>query len=192
MPSVYEQNAVFIQSGDPLTENAPTLAQPGTLGARFTMQYPTSRVSPQTAANMPRTRRFQIVQVDSAAAAAVKAGQPVYWSDRANYKVTTAGGTLLNQIAGVLNSVVTRGNYGCIQIGGPCLVRASDANVTAAVAGADVFVGGATDLAVLVASGTAPGTVALGTTANPKVTDVTGGTGNQKILVDLDVPSENF
>jgi len=192
MPSVYEQNAVYLQSGNPLTEDAPSLAQPGTLGARFTMQYPSSRVSPQTAANTPRTRRFQIVRVDPAAAAAPKAGQPVYWSDRANYVVTTAGGTVLNQLAGVINNAATRGNYTCIQVGGPCLVRASDANVTAAVAGADMLVGGATDLGVLVAAGTAPGTVALGTIASPKLTDVTGGTGNQKVLVDLDVPSENF
>jgi hypothetical protein len=192
MPSVYENNAVYLQSGDPTTEDAATLMEPGTLGARFTMQYPQSRVSPQTAANKPRTRRFQYVRVDPAAAAAPKAGQPVYWSDRSSYVVTTAGGTLLNQIAGIINNAATRGNYTCIQLGGPCMVRASDANVAAAVAGADILVGGATDLGVLVAAGTAPGTVALGIIATPKVTDVTGGAGNQKILVDLDVPSENF
>jgi hypothetical protein len=192
MPSVYEQNAVYLQSGDPTREDAATLAQPGQLGARFTMQYPTSRTTPATAANAPRTRRYQLVQVDAAAAAAPKAGQPVYWSDRGNYKVTTAGGTLLNQLAGVINNAATRGNYTCIQLGGPCYVRASDANVAAAVAGADVLVGGATDLGVLVAAGTAPGTVVLGIIATPKATDTTGGTGNHKILVDLDVPSENF
>jgi hypothetical protein len=189
MPSVYEQNAVYIQSGDPLAENAATLMEPGTLGARFTQQYPQSRATPATP---PRTRRFQIVQVDAAAAAAPKAGQPVYWSDRGTYKVTTAGGALLNQLAGVINNVATRGNYTCIQLGGPCLVRASDANVTAAVAGADMLVGGATDLAVLVAAGTAPSTAALGTISSPKVTDVTGGTGNQKVLCDLDISTENF
>lgn len=192
MPSVYEQNAVFLQSGNPLAEDAATLSAPGTLGARFTMQYPTSRATPATAANAPRTRRFQLVQVDAAAAAAPKAGQPVYWSDRAAYKVTTAGGAVLNQLAGVINNVATRGNYTCIQIGGPCYVRASDANVAAAVAGADVLVGGATDLGVLVAAGTAPGTVPLGVVATPKATDTTAGTGNHKILVDLDVSAENF
>lgn len=189
MPSVYEQNAVYLQSGDPTREDAATLMEPGTLGARFTMQYPTSRATPATP---PRTRRFQLVRVDPAAAAAPKAGQPVYWVDRANYVVTTAGGALLNQVAGVINNAATRGNYTCIQVGGPCYVRASDANVAAAVAGADVLVGGATDLAVLVAAGTAPGTVPLGTIASPKATDTTGGTGNHKILVDLDVPAENF
>jgi hypothetical protein len=189
MPSVYEQNAVYLQSGDPLTEDAATLMEPGTLGARFTLQYPTSRATPATP---PRTRRFQLVRVDPAAAAAPKSGQPVYWSDRSKYLVTTAGGTLLNQLAGVINNAATRGNYTCIQLGGPCLVRASDANVTAAVAGADMLVGGATDLAVLVAAGTAPSTAALGTISSPKVTDVTGGTGNQKVLCDLDISAENF
>jgi hypothetical protein len=189
MPSVYEQNAVFLQSGNPLTEDVAVNNYPGQLGARFTMQYPTSRATPATP---PRTRRFQFVQVDAAAAAAPKAGQPVYWSDRANYKVTTAGGTTLNQLAGVVNNAPTRGNFTCIQVGGPCYVRASDANVAAAVAGADTFVGGATDLAVLVAAGTAPGTVALGVVSTPKATDTTAGTGNHKILVDLDVNAENF
>jgi hypothetical protein len=189
MPSVYEQNAVYIASGDPLNEDAATLMEPGTLGARFTMQYPTSRATPSTP---PRTRRFQIVRVDPAAAVAPKSGQPVYWSDKSKYMVTTAGGTLLNQVAGVVNNIPTRGNYTCIQIGGPCLVRASDANVTAAVAGADTILGGATDLGVLLASGTAPTTAPLGVVSSPKVTDVTGGTGNQKVQVDLDIQTENF
>jgi len=35
---------------------------------------------------------------------------------------------------------------------------------------------------------TAPTTQPLGTVASPKVTDVTGGTGNQKVLVDLNLP----
>ena len=182
MPAIFETNAVYLQSGDPTKEDTPTLYAPGMLGARFTMQHPTSRA---TGAPAPRTKRFQIVRVDPAAAAIPKAGSPAYWVDRANYLVTGVGGTLLNQLAGVFNNAPAKGNYTCIQFGGPALVRASDANVTAAVAGADVIVGGATDLGVLVASGTAPGTIALGPVAAPKVTDTTGGTGNQKVLVDL-------
>jgi hypothetical protein len=188
MPVPYEQNAIYLQSGNPLTEDAASNLYPGQLGARFTMTHPARG----TASSPSRTKRFQYVQVDSAAAAAPKANQPVYWVDRANYKVTTAGGTTLNQIAGVINNAATRGNFTCIQQGGPCYVRASDANVTAAVAGADMLVGGATDLAVLVAAGTAPGTTPLGTIASPKATNTAGGTGNHLILVDLDLPSENF
>ena len=188
MPPVFEQNAVHLQSGSPYTEDAAALHAPGTLGARFTINYPSTRVTPTTAANLPRPRRFQLVQVDAAAGAAPKAGQPVYWSDRAAYKVTTAGGTALNQVAGVIPNAATRGNYACIQIGGPAYVRASDANVAAAVAGTDAVIGGATDLAVLVAGGTAPGYTRIGTIASPKATDTTGGTGNHKILVDLDLP----
>jgi hypothetical protein len=185
MPSVFEQNAVHLQSGNPNTEDVATLHAPGTLGARFSMQHPTSRAS---AATPPRTKRYQIVRVDPLAAAAVKAGQPLYWSDRANYVVTTAGGTLLNQVAGIANNVITRGNYGCIQFGGPAYVRGSDADVTTNAVAGDTFVGGATDLAVRVAAGTAPGVVAIGTVVSPKTTDVTGGAGNQKILVDLLLP----
>lgn len=184
MPSVLEQNAVYLASGDPTKEDTPTLMHGGLLGARFNMQHPVSRAA---GAPVPRTKRFQLVRVDPAAAAVPKAGQPAYWSDRTNFLVTTAGGTLLNQLAGVFNNAPAKGNYTCIQQGGPCLVRASDANVTAAVAGADVLVGGATDLGVLVASGTAPSTVPLGVVSAPKLTDTTGGTGNQKVQVDLNI-----
>jgi hypothetical protein len=185
MPSVFEQNAVYLQSGNPNAEDVATLAQPGQLGARFTVQHPVGRSTPATP---PRTKRYQIVRVDPAAAAAPVVGGPAYWADRTNYVVTTAGGTALNQVAGVFNNAITRGNYGCIQFGGPCYVRASDANVAAAVAGTDVLVGGASNLGVLVAAGTAPGTLVIGTIAAPKTTDTTGGTGNHRILVDLLLP----
>jgi hypothetical protein len=185
MPSLFEQNAVHLQSGDPTKEDVASLHATGTLGARFTMQHPTGRGNP---AATPRAKRFQLVRVDPAAAAAPLVGGPAYWSDRANYVVTTAGGTALNQVAGVFNNAPTRGNYTCIQFGGPCYVRASDANVAAAVAGVDVITGGAANLGVLVAGGTAPGTQPLGTVAAPKATDTTGGTGNHRILVDLNLP----
>ena len=187
MPSIFEMNAVYLQSGDPTKEDTPTLMEPGTLGARFTMQHPTGRGTPSVP---PRTKRFQVVRIDPATAAAPKSGQPVYWTDRANYLVGTAGGTTLNQIAGVCGSVApTKGNYTCIQFGGPCPVRASDANVAAAAVG-DMIIPGATDLGVLLASGgTFTALIPIGTVAGPtKVTDVTGGTGNQKVLVDLNVP----
>jgi hypothetical protein len=185
MPSVYEQNAVYLPSGNPLTEDSPTLMQPGTLGARFSMQHPTSRAA---GAPAPRTKRFQIVRVDPAASAVPKAGSPAYWVDRAAYTVTGVGAALLNQVAGMFNNTPAKGNYTCIQIGGPGMVRASDANVTAAVAGADNVLGGASDVGVLLASGTAATTAVLGTVSSPKVTDVTGGTGNQRVQVDLDPP----
>jgi len=189
MPSVFETNAVYLQSGDPTTENNTKLMEPGQLGVRFSMQYPTGRGAPPL--GTPRTLRLQVVQVDPAAPAATKAGQPVYWTDKSTYKVTTAGGTNLNALAGVCLAVgVLAGNYTVIVIGGPASVRASDANVTAAVAG-DMLVGGATDLAVLVAQGTAPSTVALGVISTPKTTDTSGGTGNQRILCDVNVVTSN-
>lgn len=184
MPSVLEQNAVYLASGDPYTEDNPTLMEPGTLGARFSMMHPTSRAS---GAPAPRAKGFQIVRVDPAAAAAPKAWQPVYWSDRSNYLVTTAGGTALNALAGIIPYAATRGNYTCIQQKGPCFVRASDANVGAAVAGTDQLVGGATDLGVLVAGGTAAATMPIGVISAPLVTDVTPPSGNRKVMVDLNI-----
>lgn len=192
MGNTYEQNAVYLQSGDPTKEDSPTLPYPGTLGARFAVDYPITRQTPAVASNLPRRRRYQLVQVDPAAAAVPKTGGPAYWVDRSKYTVTGVGGTLLNQLAGVFTNAPAKGNYTCIQVGGPGWVRASDANVTAAVAGADMIVGGAAALGVLVASGTAPGTMPLGTVANPKATNTTGGTGNHLIAVDIDVPAENF
>ena len=41
MPNRFEQPAFYLQSGDPETENAPTLAYPGQLGVRFTVIQPT-------------------------------------------------------------------------------------------------------------------------------------------------------
>jgi hypothetical protein len=184
MSSIFEQNAVHLQSGNPNSENAAALHAPGTLGARFTVQHPVSRAS---SATPPRAKRYQIVQLDSTAAASL-AGSPAYWTDRANYKVTGVGSTFLNQVAGVFNNAVTPGYYTCIQIGCAASVRASDANVAAAVAGTDAVVGGATNLAVLVAGGTAPGYIPIGSIASPKTTDTTGGTGNHRILVDLLLP----
>lgn len=185
MPSVLEQNAVYLASGDPTTEATPTLAYPGQLGARFTMMHPTSRAS---GAPVPRAKGFQYVRIDPATSAAPKTGQPVYWTDRSQYLVGTAGGTTLNQCAGVLGSVApNKGDYCCVQQRGPCPTRASDANVTAAAVG-DMIIPGASDLGVLLASGgTFTALVPLGVVSGPKVTDVTGGTGNQKVLVDLNI-----
>lgn len=180
MPSTFEQNAIYLQSGDPTKEDAVNLMEPGLLGARFTMQHPTGRGTPATP---PRTKRFQIVKSDPAMATVVALGSPAYWLDKSQYLVTTSPAAL-NQLAGVFaNPTLTKGNYGCIQIGGPAPVKLSGANVTAAASG-DNVIGGAVGLGVLVASGTALTNSSLGTVAVPLVKDVPNAT----VVVDLNLP----
>jgi len=180
MPATFEQNAIYLQSGDPTKEDTPTLMEPGTLGARFTMQYPTGRGAPP---KVPRTTRFQLVKTDPAMATNVALGSPAYWLDKSQYIVTT-NPAALNQICGVFcNPTATKGNYTVIAIGGPWPVKLSGANVTAAASG-DNVIGGTVGLGVLVASGTALTNVSLGRVAVPLVKDVP----NALVTLDLDLP----
>jgi hypothetical protein len=180
MPSTFEQNAVYLQSGDPTKEDTPTLYAGGTLGARATIQHPTGRGTPT---NPPRTKRFQIVKSDPAMATNPSLGAPAYWLDKSQYLVTTAP-TALNQICGVFaNPTLTKGNYGCIWVGGPVPVKLSGANVTSAASG-DNVIGGTVGIGVLVASGTALTNVSLGRVAVPLVKDVPNAT----VVIDLDLP----
>src|SRR5262245_28975532 len=171
MPSVNEMNAVYLASGDPEAENVPSLMEPGTLGARFTVTNRGFNIT------TPRTRRYQIVRVDPAASADPTAGGPAYWVDRSKYLVTPVGAAgNLNQVAGVFNNVVTRGNYGCVQQGGPGYVTAS------APAVGDSLIGAAGAAAGKVAANTAPTNVPIGVVAN-----ATGVSG--RFLTDLNVES---
>lgn len=175
-----DQNAVYLQSGDPDKENTPTLHAPGLLGARFTIMHPVSRAS---GAPAPRSKRYQLVRVDPAQATAILAGAPAYWVDKANYVVSTLN-TNLNALAGLFNGVIAPGSYGCIQLQGPAYPKLVTADAAAAVAG-DGVVGSATVLkANRVASGTAPPTRALGIVAAPK-TLLTGDA--DRVLTDLNV-----
>jgi hypothetical protein len=180
MPSIFEQNAVYLQSGDPTTEDAATLMEPGLLGARFTMQHPTGRGTPGVP---PRTKRFQYVRSDPGMATNVALGSPAYWQDKSQYLVTTSPAAL-NQVAGVFsNATGSKGTYQCIQVGGPCPIKLSGANVTAAASG-DMVIGGAVGLGVLVASGTALTNIPFGRVSFPLVKDVP----NALVTVDLDLP----
>lgn len=180
MPSIFEQNAVYLQSGDPTTEAAVSLMEPGTLGARFTLQHPQTRSSPGVA---PRTKRFQLVRLDPSVSTPVALGSPAYWLDKSNYLVTTSPAAL-NQLAGVFSNPTTpAGTYCCIQVGGPCPVKLSGANVTAAASG-DNVIGGTVGLGVLVASGTALTNQSLGRVSFPLVKDVP----NALVTLDLDLP----
>src|SRR5262249_51518191 len=129
---IFEQNAVYLQSGNPETEDVATLLYPGQLGARFTVANP---------ARGGRAKRYQYVKTDPAMATAPIAGGLAYWQDRANYVVTTAVGAL-NNLCGRFPNAITKGNYGCIQIGGPGVTKII-AGDTATVAAGDSIIGSA-------------------------------------------------
>lgn len=180
MPNAWEQNAVYLQSGNPEGEDTPTLQEPGLLGARFTVMNPARG----STSNPSRSKRYQLVKTDSTMTVAPYNGAVAYWSDRTNYVVTTAR-TVLNNVAGVFRNSITKGNYGCVQVTGSGYVKMVDGDVGAMVAG-DIAIGSsATDgKAARVASGTAPTNVPLGRASSP----ITKLAADALVLCDLDVP----
>lgn len=179
-PSGWEQNAIYLQSGDPEKEDTPTLMEPGLLGARFTITTPTGR---QTGAPAPRSRRYQLVKTDSTMTVNPFPGAVAYWADKSQYLVTTVN-TNLNAVAGIFNNSPIKGNYTCVQFGGPGYVKLVDADSTAALV-TDQVIGSATaGKANRLATGTAPTTVSLGRVSTP----LTKLASEARVLVDLDIP----
>jgi hypothetical protein len=179
MPSGWEQNAVYLQSGNPETEATPTLLEPGLLGARFTIQNP-ARSSPGVPA---RAKRYQLVRTDSTMTTAPYPGALAYWADKTQYLVTTVN-TNLNLLAGVFRFNVPPGYFGCVQCTGPSYVKLVDGDMAAAAPG-DNVVGSATPgKGTRVASGTPLNNVSLGRISTP----LTKLASDAQVQVDLDVP----
>lgn len=187
MPNRWEQPAVYLQSGDPETENVATLLYPGQLGVRFTVIQPTRGV-PSSTTVTGRAKRYQLVQTDSTATTAPFFGAVAWWSDHSKYLVTTTSPTTAqtrNRIAGRFCNAITPGNFGCVQIQGSGFVKLIDAVTQAnVVAGAYVIPSSTNAKADVVASATAPTQQPLGTVDSPlnfNVTDLT-------VVVDLNIP----
>jgi hypothetical protein len=184
-PNRWEQPAVYLQSGDPETENTPTLHAPGLLGARFTVVQPSrSAAGPEAG----RSKRSQLIRTDSSMAVAPYKGATAYWSDKTQYMVTTTSPTTAqgrNRIAGAFQNAITPGNYGCVQVEGPATVKlvdgVSQANV---VVGAYIVPSSTNAKADVVAASTAPTQTPLGTVSSP----LTYNAAAQEVVVDLDVP----
>ena len=124
-PIGWNQQAVYLQSGDPEQENSPTLAYPGTLGARFVVKQP--HRSPAGAED-GRSKTYQLIKTDSTMTVAPFRGAVAWWSDKTQYLVTTTVTTLgRGRVAGVFQNAITPGYYGCIQKGGPATVKFVDA-----------------------------------------------------------------
>ena len=118
MPNIRQDQAVFIDAGDPDKMNCLTLNRPGELGMCFEWNQ----------------RSYQIVQLDSGAtsattAGAVAANELAYWKDRTTYLVTNDSRQALyantalsfrNRVAGIFRAstsgttTATPGYYICI------------------------------------------------------------------------------
>lgn len=183
MPNIFELPPVYLQSGDPETENTPTLLYPGTLGARFTVTQP---LRSPAGAEDGRSKRYQLVQTDSTMTVAPFRGAVAWWADKTRYLVTTTVTTLgRGRVAGVFQNAVTPGYYGCIQIGGPATVKFVDAPTAApTVAGLFVIPSATNAKADCLAAGTAASYPHLGVSAG--VYDATNTVG----VVDLSVAIE--
>lgn len=181
MPQGFEQNAVFLQSGDPETENVPSLSYPGQLGVRFTVVQPSRSPAGVEAG---RSKRYQLVKTDSSMTVAPFPGATAWWADKAQYMVTT-NATNRNRVAGVFQNVVTPGNFGCVQIGGPGTTKFIDSPTAAIAIGTMVIPSSTNGKADNLAVGTAPTHTVMGQVAGPALSY---NAGAQEAVVDLAIP----
>lgn len=181
MANIFENQAIFLQSGDPEQENVSTLYAPGTLGYRFTV---VQRSRDAAGVETGRNKRYQIIRTDSTMTVAPYPGAVAWVSDKAQYLVTT-NATNRNRVVGVFQNAITPGNYGCIQIGGPATVKFLDADMASVAIGEACIPSSTNAKATRVAVGTAPTHTVIGWVAGPALsTDVLNATA----VVDLCLP----
>ena len=175
------QQPVYLQSGDPETENVATLHAPGDLGKIFTVKQP-SRTAPGVEAGRPKT--YQLIKTDSTMTVSPYPGATAWWSDRAANLVTT-NATNRNQVAGVFQYAITPGYYGCIQKREPATVKVLDADVASLAIGDSIIPSATNGKATRVAVGTAPTHSLMGRVAGPVISV---NASNATVVVDLDLP----
>ena len=185
MPFNVRHQPVYLQSGDPETENVPVLAYPGELGDRFGWR---SQGSPGIESG--RYKVYQLVGTDSGMAVGPYDSAVAWWADKTKFQVTTDNTKLgRGRIAGVFVNAITPGNFGCIQVSGPAEVKFID-GVTVAnviVAGNFVIPSATAGKADVIAAGSSPTYPTLGVTAGILGGADQGG-GSSTAIVDLDIP----
>lgn len=172
---------LYLQSGDPESENVSSLLYPGMLGGRLTVRQPSTGA---VGIEAGRSKSYQLVQTDSTMAVAPFQGAVAWWANKATYLVTTDPTKLgRGRIAGVFQNAITPGNYGCIQWQGPATVKFVDAPVaTPSAAGLIVIPSATAGKADCLAAGTAATYPSLGMTSD--VYNASAAT----CVVELDVP----
>jgi len=193
MPSRWEMPPVYLQSGDPETEDVATLHAPGTLGMRFTIVQPPGPGAP--AAQAFRSKTYQLIRTDSSMTVTPFPNAVAWWSDKTRYLVTTSPTALgrgriagrfpdKSLVSGGGTGSITTGNYGCIQVHGPGRLKFIDAVVVANVSAVGNFVipSSTAGKADVLGAGSAATYPSLGLTAG--ALDL----GDATAIVDLDVP----
>lgn len=178
MPNNIRKQTMYLPNGgDPEQVDVSTLMEPGQLGGKITI------INPPNSAYPGRSKTYQLVKTDSTMSVNPYDGAVAWWSDQANYLVTTAASSR-GRIAGVFVNAPTKGNYTCIQTGGRHeQVKFIDA-VTAQPTTAGLFVipSATAAKADCLAAGSAATYPALGLSAGAY--DAVNATA----AVDLDVP----
>ncbi len=196
MPNNVTMQAMYIQSGDPATENInpnPVVGTsagdpyPGLMGARVTVKEPGPQGVPTTTSPAYQSKTWQRVLTDSTMTAgqAPFAGAVAWWADKTRYMVTTVPTTLgRNNVAGVFGSAVTIGNIGFIQTKGPATVKLVDApiSVPTSTSSNQIIPSATAAKADSETAGTAPIYAVMGTTLGAM------NTGDNTVQVALDVP----
>lgn len=162
MPNNPSQRPVFLQSGNPLTENRAASTQggyDGQLGTQFPWRDPSDPSNKQLF--------FQLVKLDSAVDVAPSAGAVAWWRDATGYIVTTdvsvAG---RGNVAGVFGGTVTVDYLCCVQQKGPANVQVQSGPTAAPSNTGQFVIPSATDAkADWLAAGSAPTYPPLGVSA---------------------------
>ena len=184
MPNRFENPPHYLESGDPEKEASNTLLYPGQLGMRFTVIQPS-----RTPAGVEegRSKTYQRVKTDSTMTVAPFKGAVAWWSDQAQYMVTTSPTTTgRGRVAGVFQNLptfpITPGQFTCIQVGGPAIVKFIDApTANPSVAGLFVIPSATAGKADCLAANTAALYPPLGRSAG------TYDAAQAECVVDLDV-----
>lgn len=182
MPNNIRLQPLYLQSGDPESENVTSLAYPGMLGGRITIKQPGPPGSP--GAEDYRFKTYQLIQTDSTMSVAPFRGAVAWWSDKTKYLVTTSPTALgRGRVAGVFQNAIAVGNFGCIQTQGPATVKFVDAPTAAPTAAGLIVIPSATaGKADCLAAASAATYPALGVSAGAL------NLGDNTAVVDLDVP----
>jgi hypothetical protein len=188
MPNGWFSQPVYIPGGDPENMNEATLAYGGQLGIRFNYVNPARTIPTESStletgeAGLPKA--FKLVKTDSTMSVAPYDGAVAWFSDQANYVVTTNASTPgRGRVAGIFKCNVTPGYYTCVQVKGKGKVKMIDA-VTAAptVAGLIVVPSATNAKADCLAAGTAAIYPAIGRSCGAYQA------ASAEALVDIDVP----